>query len=169
MGEQKKIKRLAEFVRAEPEKFRELANSSPYYRLLGMELVECRKGFAKFRLPHKEQLLQLAGVVHGGAIASIADSAGAMATIATAENCARVATAEMKLNFIAPASGNELFAEGRIVHCGSTLAVADVEVKDSDGVLVAKALATYILIGDDRSDSVTPGIRQGLVSLENSG
>ena len=152
MEEQNKVKRLAEFIRTEPEKFRELANSSPYYRLLGMELVECREGFAKFRLPHKEQLMQLAGVVHGGAIASIADSAGAMATIATAENCTSVATAEMKVNFIAPTSGENLFAEGRIVHCGSTLAVADVEVKDSQGVLVAKALATYALISDNRSD-----------------
>jgi acyl-CoA thioesterase len=153
MEELKNVKRLVEFIRTEPEKFRELANSSPYYMLLGMELVECREGFAKFRLPHKEHLMQLAGVVHGGAIASIADSAGAMATLATAENCTSVATAEMKVNFIAPTSGENLFAEGRIVHCGSTLAVADVEVKDSHGVLVAKALATYALFSDNRPDS----------------
>lgn len=148
MQEDSAIESPAQFIRSDPDKFQALANASPYYSLLGMEVVECREGFARFRLPFKDDLKQLAGVVHGGAIASVVDSAGAIAALATAENCASVATAEMKVNFIAPTVGNDLFAEARVVHCGSTLAVADVEVKDSRGVLIAKGLATYVLLGD---------------------
>ncbi len=148
MAEEKDIRAAIQRIRSEPERFRELANASPYYRLLGMEVLECREGYAKFRLPFKGDLKQLAGVVHGGAIASLADSAGAIAVLATAKNGARVATAEMKLNFIAPTSGNDLFAEAHVVHCGSTLAVSDVEVTDGHGTLIAKGLATYVLFGE---------------------
>lgn len=135
-------------MRSNPERFRELANASPYYRLLGMEVLECRDGYARFRLPFKGELKQLAGVVHGGAITSIADSAGAIAVLATAQDSAGVATAEMKLNFIAPTVGNDLFAEAHVVHCGSTLAVTEVEVTDGSGILVAKGLATYVLLSE---------------------
>ena len=148
MAEEKDIRSAVQLIRSEPERFRELANASPYYRLLGMEVLECREGYARFRLPFKGELKQLAGVVHGGAIASVVDSAGAIAVLATAQNSAGVATAEMKLNFITPTSANDLFAEAHVVHCGSTLAVTDVEVKDTSGVLVAKGLATYVLLGE---------------------
>jgi len=148
MAEEKEIRAAVQRISSEPERFRELANSSPYYRLLGMEVLEWREGYARFRLPFKGELKQLAGVVHGGAIASLADSAGAIAVLATAKSGARVATAEMKLNFIAPTSGIDLFAEAHVVHCGSTLAVSDIEVKDASGALVAKALATYVLLGE---------------------
>jgi len=146
MGKGMPVNSRAKLVRTDPGQFRDLANASPYYRLLGMEVVEFGKNFCRFNLPFKAELRQLAGLVHGGAIASVVDSAGAIAALATAENCSGVTTAEMKVNFIAPVSEGNLLAEARIVHCGSTLAVADVEVKDGGGTLVAKGLVTYVLL-----------------------
>jgi acyl-CoA thioesterase len=138
----------AELIKDDPAAFKRVANSSPYYRLLGMEVKEVGERFARFRLSFKPELRQLAGLVHGGAIASVMDSAGAIAALATAEDCFGVTTAELKVNFLAPVSESDLVAEARIVHCGSTLAVADVEVKDNSDSLVAKGLATYVILRD---------------------
>jgi uncharacterized protein (TIGR00369 family) len=58
----------------------------------------------------------------------------------------RVTTVEMKINFLAPVSGGELIGESRVVQKGKRLALADMEVKDGNGKLVAKGLATYMIL-----------------------
>lgn len=84
--------------------------------------------------------------VHGGAIASLADSAAAWATVGSTEFKYIPLTVEMKINFLAPVESGELVAEAKTVHKGSKILVSDVEVKDNKGKLVAKSLVTYYLL-----------------------
>jgi acyl-coenzyme A thioesterase PaaI-like protein len=51
-------------------------------------------------------------------------------------------TLEMKINFLLPVKGDVIYGEGRVIHKGTKFAVPDVEVKDSSGRTVAKALVT---------------------------
>ena len=125
------------------EQVRKVANSSHYYRLLGMEVTEIKGGESRIQMPFKQDLTHPYGIVHGGAIASLADSAVAMALLSLVEPEDRITTIEFKINFFAPISKGELEAHAKIIHRGSKTAVGDVEVIHEEGKLVAKVIATY--------------------------
>ena len=125
---------------------REYANQVPMYKLIGMEVVEVRAGYARFRLPFRRELTQPFGVMHGGAFAAVADSAVAIALWGLVGADKAFTTIEMKINFIAPVASGEVIAEGTIVHCGRRTAIGDVTLKDQDGRLVGKCLATYMIL-----------------------
>ncbi len=129
---------------------------SPYWKLLGMELIENGPGYARLRLPVREEIRQRFGVVHGGAIASLVDAAAGVALfngISPEEDS--VSTVEMKVNYLAPVREGEITAEARIVKQGRTIAVGMVEVKDAGGNLAAIGTATYMILSGNR------GIKSG--------
>ena len=126
-----------------------VANGCPYYRLLGMEIKEIKKGESKIEMPFKQDLTHPYGIVHGGAIASLADSAVAMALIDLVDAKDRITTIEFKINFLASVDQGELEAHAKIIHKGSNTAVGDVEVVNEKGKLVAKLVATYSIKRSD--------------------
>ncbi|MBW2650254.1 MAG: PaaI family thioesterase, partial [Deltaproteobacteria bacterium] len=120
------------FEELEP-KFKELVietmkTKSPFWALLGMEIVDVKKGWAKVRLPFEKKLVHPLGVAHGGAIFSPADSAVAMALIGLVERDEFFATIEMKINYLIPFREGEITAEAKIIYKGSKTALGDVEV-----------------------------------------
>jgi acyl-CoA thioesterase len=131
------------------EQVMKVANSSPYYRLLGMEVKEIKEGESRIGMPFRQDLTHPYGIAHGGAIASLADSAVAMALIDLVGPRDRIATIEFKINFVASVDKGELEAHARIIHKGSKTAVGDVEVVNEKGELVAKLVATYSIQKSD--------------------
>ena len=120
-------------------------DSSPFAKLLGMELVEAETGRVVLRLRFAEHLLQTLGRVHGGALFALADHAAgwaAFSTLAPGEQCA---TLEMKINYIAAIRHEDCVAEARVVHKGQTSIVVEAEVKSASGRLTAKSLATFMV------------------------
>jgi len=122
-----------------------MKTNNPFWSLLGMELTEIKKGWAKIRLPFTKKLTNGIGVIHGGAIFSPADSAVGMALIGLVNRDENISTLEMKINYLKPLAEGEIIAEARIVHRGTMTAVGDVEVRDGKGTLIAKGLATYAI------------------------
>ena len=133
------------------EQVKKVANSSPYHRLLGIEATEIREGESRIQMLFKQELTHPYGIVHGGAIASLADSAVAMAPISLVEPKDRITTIEFKINYFVPVSKGELKAHAKIIHKGSKTAVGDVEVINEGGELVAKVIATYSIMRGDES------------------
>jgi uncharacterized protein (TIGR00369 family) len=125
---------------------RRAVESAPYYQLLRISLEEIDAGFARFRMPFRKELTQAYGVVHGGAIASLADTAVAFALMTLIQPGERVTTAEFKINFFAAVNSGEMIGEARVVHAGKRLVAADMEVKDEKGKLLAKGMATYAIL-----------------------
>ena len=123
----------------------------PYYALLNMKIREVKDGYARLTMELEEKHLQFLKTVHGGAIASLADSAAAWATVGSAGLETIPVTVEMKINFLAPVESGLLTAEARIVHKGKTISLSDVEVKDNKGRIVAKSLVTYYLRSNGRT------------------
>ncbi|MCX5803657.1 MAG: PaaI family thioesterase [Proteobacteria bacterium] len=119
-----------------------LAKGTPYYGLLGIEVVEISKGFAKLKLDFKNSLTHPFGYLHGGAIASLADSAGINSILTTTNDNERALTLEMKVNYLVPVKDAVVYAEGKVIHKGKKFAVSDVDVKSVDGELIAKAIVT---------------------------
>ena len=122
-----------------------MKTKNPFWSLLGMEIIEIKKGWAKIRLPFSEKLANGIGVVHGGAIFSPADSAVGMALIGLVNKDENISTLEMKINYLKPLAEGEIIAEAKIVHRGTMTAIGDVEVRDGQGTLIAKGLATYAI------------------------
>jgi len=125
------------------EKVRALTNRSPYYRLLGMDVTEIKEGESRIQMPFRQELTHPYEIMHGGAIASLADSAVALALISLVEREERITTIEFKINFFVPIAKGNLTGHAKIIHKGSSTAVGDVEVTDETGKLVAKVIATY--------------------------
>lgn len=131
-------------------RFEEIARQrtrfSPYYELLGMRLEGLGRGESRFLLPVKEQLLNAGGVVHGGALTSLADAAMGVALATLLDPWSeRPVTVEIKVNFLAPVTGGMLEARGRIIKGGRSVAVGEAEVTDAQGRLMAKALGTFVI------------------------
>jgi acyl-CoA thioesterase len=119
-----------------------LAENTPYYKHLGIEIVEVGVGFATLKLDFKDHLTHPFGYFHGGAIASLADSAGINSVLTTLNDEEKALTLEMKINYLVPVKDIVIFAEGKVIHKGKKFAVADVDIKSDDGQLVAKAIVT---------------------------
>ena len=131
------------FRRALMEKVK---SSQPYWTLLGIEMLDVKKGWAKLQLPFAKKLTHPYGIAHGGVIFSLADSAVAMALLGLVEKGERFTTVEMNINYVSPFRGGNITAEARIINKGSRIALGDVDVRDDQGGLVAKCLATYTIM-----------------------
>src|SRR5260370_29334629 len=99
---------IGEAIRLEitPEKEEAIRNrlieSNNFPRLLGFVLDSLEPGRAVLSVAVGEQLLQLQGIMHGGAIASLIDTAVALAIAGISEPSDRFTTVEMKVNYLAP-------------------------------------------------------------------
>jgi uncharacterized protein (TIGR00369 family) len=118
----------------------------PFWGLLGMELVDVKKGWAVIKLPFDPKLTQADGIAHGGSTFSAADAAVAMALIGLIERNETMVTLEMKLNYLKPFVEGTLLAEAVIVQKGKRTAVGEVDVRSDTGDLIAKAIATYMIL-----------------------
>ena len=147
---------MSEHASVDFEALRRNANQIPMYRLIGMEVVEARAGYSRFRLPFRKELTQPMGVMHGGAFAAVADSAVAIALWGLVGMDKVFTTIEMKINFIAPVASGEVIAEGNIVHCGRKTAIGDVTLKNEEGRLVGKCLATYMILPAEDGAASSP-------------
>lgn len=115
-------------------------------RLFGFELLSLGSGRAILSLLVRPRHKQIHGVVHGGILAAIADTAGAMAVYPMVPRGVQLATIEMKINYLEPLDRGRISAEGRVLRLGQNTAVAECEVRDAEGTLAAKALMTFAVI-----------------------
>lgn len=125
---------------------RDREDNSPYYQLIGLEVTGLGCGRASIQMAADEQLWNLGGIVHGGAICSLADAAAgvALATLLDKDN-ERPVTIELKVNFCSPAREGVLEAHGEVIHRGGRITVSEAEVRQG-ARLIAKAIATYMVV-----------------------
>jgi len=127
----------------ETDRARELFERIPYVRLLGLELVSAGGGEATVRLPHRPELTRHEGIMHGGALASLVDTASAFAVLSLLEAGERTVTVDLTLHFLRPVLAGDTTARARVLRAGRRLVTVSVEATDSVDKLVATALTTY--------------------------
>ncbi|MGO8869972.1 MAG: PaaI family thioesterase [Acidimicrobiales bacterium] len=121
---------------------------------LGMICVDkAEAGRTVWRMRADERFANPAGIVQGGFIGAMADSAMGSATITFARASGRKVVAsnvEMKTSFLAPVQvGSVLDCTARVVSGGSRVAFAEAEVVDDGGRIVARASSTYLFTTRD--------------------
>jgi len=121
--------------------------SSPFVRLLGIELAEVGTDRAVVRLPFREDLVTIADVVHGGALASLIDMAAVSAAWAddAEPQSMEGATVSLDVSYVAAARGKDLTAVGVVSKRGRSLVFVDVRVTEPDERLVATGSAVVAL------------------------
>ncbi|MGB6596397.1 MAG: PaaI family thioesterase [Candidatus Acidiferrum sp.] len=132
---------------------RRKTNETGATSLLGLSLESLERGRAVFTMRVKPRHKQLHGVVHGGVLATVADTVAAIAAYTTVPKGTQIATVEMKINFLEAVPGGNLRAEGRVLRTGRNFVVTECEIYKEDGSLVAKALLTF---GAARGHSIVP-------------
>ena len=125
----------------------------PYAKFLGLQLGEVRSGEVSIHLDVRDELKQNQGVVHGGAIASLIDTAAAFAVLTQIEIDERVTTTELTIHYLRPATSGRMTAMARIIRGGRRLFVLSVDIRDQRQALIATAVTTYIKIDTNPSKS----------------
>ena len=121
--------------------------SSPFVRLLGLEVVDVGTDRAVVALPFREDLVTIADVVHGGALASLIDMAAVSAAWADDAEPSSMdgATVSLDVSYVAAARGKNLTAVAVVSKRGRSLVFVDVRVTEPDDRLVATGSAVVTL------------------------
>jgi 1,4-dihydroxy-2-naphthoyl-CoA hydrolase len=132
-------------VRIAVAELRERLRNTNTAKQFGFELAEASPGRAILRMRVDDRHRQLHGVVHGGVLAALADTAGGLASYMSMPRGTRIATIEMKINYLEGVEAGMVEADARVVRIGKHIAVVDCDVRDGNGRLVAKALMTFFV------------------------
>ena len=113
---------------------------------------EVRVDYCRMSLPHRPEIEQPAGLVHGGAIASLLDAVMVPAVGAAYGREARFSTVDMHVQFIGAVKQQDIVAEGWVVRRGRSVVFCESEVLNAvTGRLVAKSVLTYNVSGTGSS------------------
>ncbi len=110
---------------------------APFEEYLGMRIEEARDGRAVLTMPFKVKLAQGKGLMHGGAVTALADTAVAMAIKSLLPEDTHFATVSLDLKFHAPVRGGTVRAEARVTERDERNIKGEAEVFDEKGVKVA--------------------------------
>ncbi|PYS71524.1 MAG: hypothetical protein DMF69_10150 [Acidobacteria bacterium] len=131
---------------SEPQRRRieEATKNIPYADLLGLKLNSVEPGSATMSLAVREELKQNNRVVHGGAIASLIDSAAAYAVIPLLNQNETATTVDLTISYVRPLKAGVATASAKVLRAGGRIIVISAEVLDNDGNLAATGLTTYL-------------------------
>ena len=124
-------------------RLRESFSQVHFARLLGMEFVAAERGNATVALDVREELTRMGGIMHGGAIVSLLDTAAAFAVHTLLEPGIQTVTVDLTVHFLRPVAAGRIESRARVLRAGRRIIVISAEVTDLTGVLIATATTTY--------------------------
>lgn len=117
--------------------------TTPYLKLLGIELVDIEEGRAVMSLEMQEKLRQPYGLLHGGATASLIDTATAFAVIGVLPEDEKATTVDLTVQYLRPVTEGKIVCTAKVVRAGKRLLFVSAEVENGEGKLIATAISTY--------------------------
>jgi uncharacterized protein (TIGR00369 family) len=121
--------------------------SGPFGELLGLEVVSAQPEEVEVRLPWRDELCRAGGMLHGGVLMALADSAGAQCTyLNLPEGAGGTTTIESKTNFFAAVRSGDVLARSRPLHRGRSTVVVETDLHDETGRHVARVTQTQAVL-----------------------
>ncbi len=117
----------------------------PFTRTLGMRATELTPAQVRLEMDWAEELCTAGGVLHGGVLMSLADSAGAVCAFLNLPEGAGTSTIESKTNFLGAVKDGSVGASSSPLHSGRSTIVVETSLVDSRGRLVAKVTQTQTI------------------------
>jgi uncharacterized protein (TIGR00369 family) len=118
----------------------------PFAAASGVEILAASGEEVRARLSWTPERCTSGGVLHGGALMTLADSAGALCALLNLPEGASTATVESKTNFLRPVTSGHVEAVARPVHLGRMLVVVVTELWDDRGRRVALTTQTQAVL-----------------------
>ena len=125
---------------------------APVSELIGFRLTSVEPGKAVFELDAGPQHANPMGTLHGGVLCDVADAAMGIAYASTLGEGETFTTLELKINFLRPFRTGRLTATARMVKAGRTIGLAECDVTDTEGRLIARAMSTCMTLRDGSSE-----------------
>jgi uncharacterized protein (TIGR00369 family) len=121
-------------------------DASPFHSSLGITVESADEGSVTLRFVATPAHANLHGTVHGGVIATLADTAAGLAVrSAMSDPGGAHASVHLDVQYLAPATTGTLHATGRVVKLGGRLAFTEATVVDDAGEVLARAQVTVAL------------------------
>ncbi len=117
-----------------------------FNRLLGIRVTQRHRDGVTIACAVRDELRNLAGVLHGGVTATLADAAVGIAISNRFHGTRAGTTVEMKVNYFLPIENGHVSARSRLIRIGSTLVVGRVDLFDGKKRLAGAALVTYMFL-----------------------
>lgn len=122
-----------------------MTQAVPYWRTLGLELKEVVPGRAVFEAQARPDLMQNT-VVHGGVLASIADSACAVAAISQIFPANYATTINLQIAYLKPLVQGRFRAEGKCIKAGKNIVFSEAVVFDENDTVICTATSQLMVI-----------------------
>ncbi len=116
---------------------------SAFAQLVGLEFEEIRLNYARMRLPYRAELTQPAGIVHGGALATLIDTVVVGAIFSGMSELRMIVTVDMHIHYIGALQDEDAVAEAWIRHRARSTVFLGAEVRSASGQLIAHGELCY--------------------------
>jgi acyl-CoA thioesterase len=127
------------------------ARISQFARSVGLKFSRSESGTPQCILEIHEGALNVNGTVHGGALYTLIDVSMGWLLFDHLRKDERIATVEMKINYLTAVSSGVLVAEAKLIHRSKRLAVLESQI-ECEGCLIAKAMGTFYISTIRRTD-----------------
>jgi uncharacterized protein (TIGR00369 family) len=127
-------------------KLMEMVNSSPYPQHLRMQLVSISVDHATVKLKTEQCHLQPFGIVHGGVLATLIDTATFWSVFLRLPEDAGLVNIDLKLNYLKSVSTGMMTAQGRCIRAGRSISYAEASVKDEKGNILTHGTSTLMVM-----------------------
>jgi len=126
----------------------DLMPTTPYLAGLGIVIERYEPDEAAIRLPFRSDLTNDGTYYHGGVIASIIDTTGALAAWSNHDfdKGARASTVAMSIQYVGACKQSDLLCHARAVRRGKELTFTEITATDADGAVVAHGIQTYRIV-----------------------
>jgi uncharacterized protein (TIGR00369 family) len=123
--------------------------ASPFHTWAGMDVVEAAPGEVTVSMDVDEGHVNLQGLVHGGMLAILADTACGLSIRSAMEPGRLHVTADLDIHFLSAARPGRVYGRGKAIRIGRTLAFAEASIEDGDGALLARAQSRFSVRGTE--------------------
>lgn len=116
----------------------------PFAKLLGIEIDSVEPGHAVLSMKMRDDLMRNGRIAHGGAVATLIDSAMAFAIMPMLAENERSITVDLTIHYLRPVSEGVARATARVVRAGRRVITVSAELFDGNEKLAATAISTYL-------------------------
>ena len=130
-----------------PKIFLSKINQSPFYKTIAMQVRKTDRTGSLLKIKVSRKHNNVLGIVHGGVMASLLDSACSMSVIPFLNNGETIVTLGLQIQYFSLIKSEEITAHGTVVHYGRRMAYAEATILDKQEQIIAKGSASFMIIG----------------------
>ncbi|MGC8585211.1 MAG: PaaI family thioesterase [Thermoplasmata archaeon] len=123
---------------------KEMIEKDPFINYVQIKVEDIQKGYAKLSMPFRKEITRLGDIANGGAIATLADTAGGTSVLSYLEWKNQV-TLNLEIDYLEPVSNGPVTAEARVIRKGKNVVFSGIEIRDGNGKLCAVARGVWFI------------------------